>query len=81
MGLNERISRLESNQPPEKCPKCHDQQFAVYVRGGSPPEPCPKCHKTPGYVVEAWSEESRQLVERLFAGERTENGGTNWKQP
>ena len=69
MGIGDRIGKLESSLPSEECPLCHDPQYVVFVRDEPRPEPCPKCGKKPKFVVEACSEEGRQYVRRLFAGE------------
>ena len=74
MGLDDRLKRLEGSQPPEDCPRCHDPFVVAYVRGEPRPGPCPKCGKTAKFVVQTESEEGRDLVMRVFSGERTERG-------
>lgn len=69
MGLDERLRRLEKNQPPEHCPKCHGQMFAAYVRGENPPEPCSKCGKLPPFIVETPSTAGVDMVMRIASGE------------
>ena len=70
MGLDDRLKRLEGSQPPEECPRCHDRQYVVFVRGEPRPEPCPKCGKTAqDFVIEANSEEGKQMVERVLSGQ------------
>jgi hypothetical protein len=69
MGLNERVRKLEDWQPPERCPKCHDNQFAVYVKDSPEPRPCLKCGKTPPFVIQANSTSCQDMVLRLIAGE------------
>ena len=74
MGSKDRLDRLEASLPPEQCPKCHDKQFAVYVKDSPTPTPCPKCGKTPPFVIQANSTACQDMVLRVLAGERTERG-------